>query len=189
MKEEIEKSHNSYAKYIIISLGLICVAAVCFIIFFLHGGTTVIENGSEDTTQERLICKSTTTAYPLFTYDNSNSKTMDITATFNNDELKSISLIYKLYYNDAELIAKSESVNHGALNTLSQNEGLGPDAFDAKFGKLKDSLQLSLYAAGSDINEKALKYFMLDSLNSKPYTQDKLMKVYTGQGFSCEAQK
>lgn len=189
MKEETEKSTNSYAKYVIISLGLICIAVVCFIIFFLHGGTTVIENGGGDTTQERLVCKSTSTAYPLFTYDNSNGKSMEISATFKDKELETISLIYKLFYDDTKLINESESFNHAALNTLSQDEGLGPDAFDAKFSKLKDSLQLSLYVNSSNINNKSLKYFMLDSLNNKPYTQDMLSKAYTKQGFTCEAQE
>ena len=111
---------------------------------------------------------------------------MKITATFNDGEMSSIALTYKLNYDTAEEIKKSESSNHGALNTLSQDEGLGPDAYEATYSKLKDGLQLSLYATGSEIDSRALKYFMLDSLTSTSYSQEKVAQAYASQGLKCE---
>ena len=184
MDKDKKRSINTWL--IITSIAFICVAVVCLILFLTQGQTTVTGGYSGLEAQEHLVCESKTTTYPLFSYDNSNGKSMKITATFNDGEMSSIALTYKLNYDTAEEIKKSESSNHGALNTLSQDEGLGPDAYEATYSKLKDGLQLSLYATGSEIDRRSLKYFMLDSLTSTPYSQEKIAQAYANQGLKCE---
>ena len=186
--ENTKKAHWSKTALVAVSFILIVVAVVSLLLFLMHGETTVTGAYEGTEVQENLVCESKITAYPLFSYDHSSSKTLSVNAIFKAHKLTSISLLYKLNYNSQEEIEKSEAVNHGALNLLSQGEGLGPDAFAAKYSKLKDGMQLSLYASGSDINEKALKYFMLSDLTT-PYTQEKVAKVYAGQGLNCEIKK
>lgn len=171
---------------VVTSIILICVAVVCLILFFTQGKTTVTGGYDGTAVQERLICESHITGYPLFTYDNSSSKVMKVTGTFQDDKLQSIALTYKLSYDSSDEIKKSESVNHGALGTLMQDEGLGVDAFQATYSKLKDGLQLSLYASGSEINDKALKYFMLEDLTSGSYSKDRITKIYASKGLDCQ---
>ena len=185
--ENNKKPRNSKTALVIVGIIAICIAVVCILVFFMQGKTTVVGDYSGTKTQARLICESTTTSYPLFNYDNSTGKSMKITATFEDDELNTISLIYKLNYNDAEEIKKSESVNHAALGVRSQDDGLGPDAYEAKYSKLKDGLQLSLYASKDDIDSRALEYFLLNDLISTPYNQEKVAKIYAKQGLKCEA--
>ncbi|MBQ2695118.1 hypothetical protein IJG04_00555, partial [Candidatus Saccharibacteria bacterium] len=175
--ENNNKKRDKNTWLIVVSILLVCIAVVCLILFLTQGQTTVTGGYDGLEAQEHLVCESKTTTYPLFSYDNSTSKSMKITATFRDDDLNSISLTYKLNYDDAEEIKKSEATNHGALNTTSQDEGLGPDAYEATYSKLKDGLQLSLYATGSEIDSRALKYFMLDSLTSTSYSQEKVAQA------------
>lgn len=181
-----DKKHRRNTWLVIASIVLVCIAVVCLVLFLTQGQTTVTGNYDGTDTQEKIVCESKITAYPLFTYDSSNGKSMKITGTFQDKELKTISLTYKLNYDDTEQVKQSEAANHGALNTLSQNEGLGPDAYEATYSKLKDGLQLSLYASGSEIDNRALKYFMLEDLTSKPYTMDQIAKVYANKGLNCK---
>lgn len=182
MKNNKKKSNTWF---IIVGILLILIAVIYLILFFLKGETVITGNYEGTEAQEHLICESNDTTYPLFNYDDSNSKSMKINTIFKNDELSSISLTYKLGYNSVEEIRQSEAFNHATLNTISQNEGLGPDAYNATYSKLKDGLQLSLYATSSDIDDKALKYFMLEDLNSKPYNQNEIINTYTKQGLKC----
>lgn len=184
-----KKKQNLTVILVIVGIALVCTAVVCLLLFLMQGETTITENDDGEQTAEKIICKSQEVSYPLFDYDNSDSKSMEVTATFRDDKLDSISLIYRLYYSDAKQIESSESINHAALNISSQGAGLGPDAYNAKYSKLKDSLQLSLYAEKDDINNKALPYFMLTKINVAPYTQDKVAKAYANQGFDCESYK
>lgn len=185
--ENNRKKRDKNTWLIITSIILVCIAAFCLILFLIQGKTTVTDSYKSATeTQGRLICESQTTTYPLFTYDSSTSKSMKITAIFKNNDLNSISLIYKLNYDNVEEITQSEASNHASLNLTTQKDGLGPDAYNATYGKLNDGLQLSLYATGGDIDDKALRYFMLENLTSVPYSKDKIAKIYTNQGLKCE---
>jgi len=182
-----KKKYGSSTRLMIVSMLLICVAAVCILMFFMQGQTTISSGHDGTEVQERLACEAHTIAYPLFDYDNSDNKSIKINAVFVDDELNSISLIYKLYYGSSEEVNKSESVNHAALNIISQSEGLGPDVFEATYSKLRDGLQLSLYASKSEINDKTLKYFMLEDLDGISYSREKIMDVYANKGLKCKA--
>ena len=180
------KSQKLNAWPIVAGIILICAAAVCLLACFMQDKLTITGDYVGTIKAEQLVCESEVTLYPLFNYDNSVSKSIKINASFESNELSSISLIYKLNYNSTEEISKSEAINHGALNTLSQNEGLGPDAYGAKYSKLGDGLQLSLYAVKNDIDDRALKYFMLENIDSTSYSQEKIAVAYTNKGLKCK---
>lgn len=183
-----KKKTKSKINFATTGILLICAAVICLLISLMYGKTTVTNIYGDEEERENLICESHITAYPLFSYDNSDSKTLKINVIFEADKIASISLIYKLNYNNEAETKKSESVNHGSLNTLSQNEGLGPDAFEAKYSKLSDGLQLSLFASGEEITTKALKYFMLEGLTPS-YTKEGVKEIYASQGLNCEVKK
>lgn len=187
MAKEAKNSNNKGLWLLIAGIILICIAVVCIVLFLIKGQTTVTSS-TDSTTTEHLSCESHTTPYPLFEYDESDSKSLKVNATFENDSLSSISLIYKLTYQDEDKLKLSEAKNHYALNHISQGEGLGPDAYNAKYSKGQDSIQLSLYANKSEIESKTLKYFMLNKLTSTPYTQNQIIKAYAAQGLKCEKQ-
>lgn len=190
MPEKTAKSNNKKLWLLIVGIMLVCVAIVCIILFLIQGQTTVSGNFEGNGKAEYLTCESRTTPYSLFDYDDSDSKNLKITATFENDKLSGVSLIYKLKYNDAEKLDYSSARNHAAVNKISQKEGLGPDPYTAKYTKTEDTLQLTMMAQGEDITNKTLKYFMLKGQSSgTPYTQDKVSKMYAEQGLKCEKHK
>lgn len=183
LKDKEKKVSRTFL--VIVGIILVCVAITCFVLFMINGETKIKSTQSKNKYLERLVCESDNTTYTLFSYDNSVSKNLKITMTFNEKKLDTISLIYKLKYDDIDEVGKSESINHGKFNTTSQEDGLGPDAFGAVFSKLKETLQLSLYASDSDIDSKALKYFMLDNLASASYNLEKITDVYANLGLNC----
>lgn len=186
--ENSKKKSRFRIDFVATGVLLIVVAVVCLLISLTNGKTTIVNTYDNAKGRDSVVCESNITTYPLFSYDNSDSKTIKINAVFDSDRLISISLVYKLKYSNQSEIRKSESVNHGALNISLQNEGFNPDAFEAKYSKLEDGLQLSLFASGDEISSKALKYFMLDGLTPS-YTQEDFRDIYVSQGFNCEIRK
>lgn len=172
---------------VVVGILCACIAVVCLVIFLLHGETTTTGGYNEGGAQESLTCTSNEVPYPLFEYDESTGKKMEITALFKDGDLDSISLVYKLDYEDEEKVKKSEAINHVALNNSFHDNGLEADALNATYSKLSDGMQLSLYAEGSNLNAKTLKYFLLKNMFNKPYSRDKITKTYTSQGLNCEA--
>ena len=154
----------------------------------MHGETIVTGSYGGTKLIKHLTCESYTTSYPLFNYDGSDSKSIRINASFEDDRLSSISLIYKLGYSNTEEIDKSEATNHAALNMSYQNDGLASDSYSAKYSKFKDGIQLSLYVTSDDIDNKALKYFILDGLTSVAYNREEIERIYIGKGLKCEMQ-
>jgi len=190
MPEKTAKSNNKKLWLLIVGIVLVCVAIVCIVLFLIQGQTTVSGNFEGNDKAEYLTCESKITPYTLFNYDESDAKSLKVTATFSDDKLSGISLTYKLTYNDPEKLTLSEAKNHAAVNLKAQEEKLGADPYNAKYTKTEDTLQLTMTAEGEEITNKALKYFMLKSQSSgTPYTQDKVSKMYAEQGLKCEKHK
>ncbi len=168
---------------------LILTAIVLFLCFFLQGETKITDNGGTTTVTKSLSCEIEGVQYPFFDYDNSTKKTTKINATFDNDELNTISLVHELYYNSSDEVTRSEAENHAALNLKTQDEGLGPDYPGANYAKLSNPnrLKLSLYIQGKKLNYGTVKYFELDWVESGTYNLSTVEKIYTEKGFKCEA--
>ena len=156
------------------SVILIFVAIVIFLIAALNGKTVVTGEFDGNKVTETLVCESERVNYPFFKYDNSNSKSLKINAIFEDEKIGSISLFYKLNYSNEEMAKKSESVNHAAMSESFASDGMKFDDLNSKYSFLDNSLQMSLYAKNSELNEKSLRYFMLYNI----YEVGNLTKVH-----------
>lgn len=183
-----KKGHNNKNISLILGLCLVIVAIIVIILFFLKGNTVISNTGGDTTTTEALACESSKVSYPYFTYDNSTKKNMKINIIFMNNKIDSISLIYNLYYNSAEEINRSESLNHAEMNKNFATKGLDADSLDAKYSKLDTSLQMTLNAETQKINEISARYFLLDKAASS-YNMDSLSKQYNSKGLDCKIYK
>ena len=169
------------------SLVLIFVAIIAIIILLLNGETKITGEFEGQKNTEALICEGEETAYPIFKYDNANSKSLKINAVFEDEKLTSISLIYKLDYDTEEEMKKSESVNHVAMSDNFADDGMEFDDLNSKYSFLDNSLQFSLYGRGDELNQKSLRYFMLLNIYDKDkLTKEKAAKTYNEKGLDCE---
>ena len=134
---------------------------ISIILFLLNGNTTTKTSDIKTIKNTSLRCSSNTVKYPFATYDNSLKKELKIDLIFNENILKTIALSYSLYYDNEEAVAISETQNHAAINIKFQNEGLGPDALNAKYTKLNDNFRLNLYHNGEKIDPVSAKYFLI----------------------------
>lgn len=182
-----KKSKTNWPATIGITLVLMVAAIAVCVTLSMQGKTKVTDNTAGPETSEALTCEVEGVVYPFFKYDESEKKTTKINAIFQDGVMSTISLIYSLYYNNSEQIVKSEAENHAALNLKMQNEGLGPDAFDANYAKLKDRLKLSLYAEAKKLNINTVKYFELDWVESGKYNMATVQANYEDRGFKCVA--
>ena len=156
-------------------------------IFALKGKTTITGEFEGNKKLETLVCQADGRDYPVFNFDNSSSKSLKINAVFNNDELESISLYYKLNYANEELARKSESVNHAAMNLSFYDDEMKTDDLNAKYSFVDNSFQMSIYAKKDELNEKSLRYFMLYNIYEvKSLTKEKMAKIYNEAGLNCE---
>ncbi|MBR3248740.1 hypothetical protein IKF89_01785 [Candidatus Saccharibacteria bacterium] len=182
-KKVKKKSKTNW--YLTIGISLLLTAVVLAICFFMQGETKTSGDWPELETSESLSCEVEGLAYPLFKYDNSDRKTTKVSMVLNNGKLRTISLVYQLYYSDSSKIERSEAENHAAMNLRMQDEGLGPDALGMNFARLADSMKMSLYADASALNGGTVKYFELDNVSK--YDLGTLRTAYEQKGFGCVA--
>ncbi len=183
----MKKGNKTNNWLIPVSLMLIFVIIIVIIIMnALNGKTTVTGEYGGTKKLETLVCQSERTDYPFFKYDYSDSKSLKINAVFEDEELSSISLYYKLNYSDEEMAKKSESVNHAAMSEHFNDDEMEFDDLNSKYSFLDSSLQISLYAKKADFNEKSLRYFMLNNIyNAEKLTKEKMAKIYNEAGLNC----
>lgn len=174
-----KKQNNKVAIVIVLLVVLLGVG-----ILFLTQGSTTTGQYPEDVRSESLTCVKDNIDYPFFAYDNATKKTAKIDIVFNQDKMKSIALTYSLYYNDSNSITASEAHNHAAMNKSFAASGLEADALDATYSKLKDRMQMTLYAnQNSDIAN--LKYFLIDR-DITDYNLNSYKDYYISLGFNCD---
>ena len=177
---------DSRNRLILAGLILVIFIIIAIVIRSMTGSTVVTGEHEGQLITETLVCESDQTSYPFFEHDNTDSKNLKVNATFENDKLASISLVYKLDYASLEEAKNSESFNHADLNLSFYDDDMEADSLNAKYSFLGNSLQLTIFAQKEDITEKTLKYFMLYNVYSpEKLTQEKLAKTYNEKGLSC----
>lgn len=187
--EKEGKSHR--ARNLILFLTLI-VIIILIILWLLRGKTTTRGQYPENVRNESLVCESTAISYPKITRADSDKKELQISLIFyGEEELKSASLTYTLYYSSEEKVTASESFAHAEFNKGLYSLGFDSEKFSNKFARFSDRLVVSLFANASDINEYAGSYFMINvnDLAVMPKTIFEYQKQYTSQGFSCKMTK
>lgn len=173
-------------RLIITGLILVLIAIILAIIFFLRGKTKVTGEWSGTKSTETVTCESNEVIYPIYTYNNANNRLLKVIATFADGILDNISLTYQLKYGDLVLAEKSDAKNQAAMNFSFGDDGFGPYAFDAKYSNINGVFQMTLYAESENLNDEALKYFLLDNLkDTQSYTQDSVTKAYINKGLNC----
>lgn len=172
--------------FVAIGMFLVIVAVVLLLAFFLRGQTTVSGENPDVKSTISLNCVSDDYKYDFFPYDNSDNKNLKIDIIFENEKVSSASLVYMLYYQNAENITESDAENHASMNINFSKDGLEADALNANFSKLSDGLKMSLYANIEDINDVTSKYFLLDYFD-KGYTIKNIQRIYESKGLICKS--
>lgn len=180
------KKHIGSEVFVAIGMFLVIVAVVLLLAFFLRGQTTVSGENPDVKSTISLNCVSNDYKYDFFPYDNSDNKNLKIDIIFENEKVSSASLVYMLYYQNAENITESDAENHASMNINFSKDGLEADALNANFSKLSDGLKMSLYANIEDINDVTSKYFLLDYFD-KGYTIKNIQRIYESKGLICKS--
>ena len=190
---------NKKITYTIIGIILILVSIVSILCFAMNGQTTYSDQQVSTTTTKSMTCSTSIANYPIFKYDGSTRKSMEIVTIFDsNDKLNKISLVYELYYPDNDKIEQSEAENHAAMNIDFGQNGLEADSLNATYSKLKDRFKISLTADANEISPTTAKYFLLDTSEQDSnkqwetgggYTQSTIQKIYASKGLKCTSSK
>lgn len=180
---EEKKEHR--AARLIFLLGFLALA-ILIIVWLLKGKMMSTNEKIPNVKNTALSCSSDSFVYPLFRYDNAESRNLEVKMIFSEDELKSISLEYTLFYNSAEAIKASEAHNHAEMNFNFGRSGLNPDHYDAKYTILSDSMRMNLYSVANRLDEAAKPYFLINGDGTFPTRKTELKKNYEAKGFSCK---
>lgn len=188
--EKLEKKDGgkkNKATSIMIIATILAAIIIVLLTLLLSGKTTTTGNYPDNENNKSLTCVSNDINYPIFTYDNSTKKEAKINILFSKDSIRSIALTYSLYYGDATSIIASEAHNHAAMNISFGANNLGTDALNAKYAKLENRMQMNLYATNSEINNVALRYFLINIDNDPtPDTVSSYKAIYEDEGMNCE---
>lgn len=187
--EEKTKTGKRKNSHVLIYVGMILagVAIILAIVFWLKGETKTYGNYPDPETNASLSCKTVGFSYPFFSYDNAKKRSTEMNAIFNGEELKTMTLVYTLDYDDASEVERSEASNHGTMNKHFYEDGLSADAFDSNYARLSDALKYTISADADKIyNGGGTKYFLLSEAGEPPYSINMVKKVYQKKGFKCE---
>ena len=168
----------------IVGVFLVLVAIVSIVSFLLGGQTTTDNQSGNIISSESLTCKGIDVPYQFISYDNSKEKRVKITISFNDNELSAISFFYDLYYNDAQSIETSKTVNSAELNVFYGKDGLPANSFSKSLTGDGQKATIALYANATDFNDRTSKYFMADGLGMHSNSES-FMKKYAEQGLNC----
>ena len=187
MENKTKNENTRKVAYAIAGVLFVVIAIVLVILFLLNGSVTKGDSSRTDIETESLSCESGDVEYPFFSFDESNKKSLKINMIFGEKRLDSLSLVYRLYYDDSDKISGSVAVNHADMNKSFNEDGLPVDVFGATYATLDDSMQMTLNASRKQINGATAKYFLLDEVTN--YSKDNLKEHYESKGFKCKDNK
>lgn len=180
----MEESHaNKRNTGWLLPVGLILLISIILLVIWImmQGKTTIVGDTPGAEKSKAVTCTIENMDYPFFDYTEADKKTATIKAVFTKDNIDSISLTYKMNYDNKEAVKNSEALNHAAMNN-SFGSVLGPDALGATYSTANKAFQMTLYASKSDLNENSRKYFLMEA----PLKGLKEYKThYENNGFEC----
>ena len=180
----MEEGKKQNREWIYVLIGMICIiVTVVSIVLFLLQGTVKTVSRSEIEVSESVVCEGEGLFYPLFRYDNSKGKSIKINVVFDEDRFETISLVYKLDYDNTEQSKQSSVENHAAMNKSFYEDSMEADSLDVRYSNLGDAMQMTLYAEAKQLNGVTAKYFLLDGVTN--YTRDTITRKYNSQGLDC----
>lgn len=168
-----------------VGITLTGVAVVMLGWFLLRGETKVSGKWNDAETVSALSCEANGVEFNYLSYEGMDSMSAKINASFNSDELSTISLIHKINYPDDAKAKASATVTHATMNKNFGKDRLGADALNARYSAQGTTMQMNLYATRSELNTANIKYFLLDESNGNNFAYDVMKKRYTSLGFVC----
>lgn len=184
-KKTKEKKNHKILK--LVSFLLLIAAITIVLIWLLHGNTTTSGQYPASIKNEALNCETDALSYPKITSATSSKKNLKINAIFTNEnKLKTIALIYTLYFNNEEETRRAEAFSHAEFNLGLNDQGYSSSTFENKFARYSDRLIISLFGNSSTLDEYTVSYFMLDGI---PADIEEYAEKYQAQGFICNRQK
>ena len=185
----MSKNNKQYQLWI--GLGLVIVAIILIMVFVINAmkgkesGTVTVGGEAEVT---GLVCKDTVLIHPALTSVSMNSRANTVTATFRDDKLSSISLLYEGDYGTEKAAESAEAFARADYNEiLVKKYGEQIDIFSVNFSVNGTKMQMVQTARDiSKINSNTVTYFLLDQGTSIAKTLEGLKRQYETKGFACE---
>lgn len=170
--------------YATIALVLIVVAVILTMLFSLNGETVYTSSDGDAEVVYSLACESDKVVYPFSAKDGAERRNLKIKAIFENDKLRTISLVYKVYSDDDSEIQRIGVDNRVVVNQFFAEDNLPADALGVTFSSLNDSAQISFYANANEVNSSSARYFLLDGMNGA-YKRNAVARRYNEKGLDC----
>lgn len=189
--EKESKQRKMTTNMFIISLTLTLIAIVLFIVFNLKGEEKTSGDFVDIESAVSVTCEAEGVDYPLFDSSGATEKRITTKMVADGATIHDISLVNELYFGSEEAVIESRDRNHFSLNKSFEIDVLEPDEYDAMYSTFDDHYKVSLFASSGDINNKALKYFMLDELDKSDdgYSYSDAIDIYEKYGFKCKENK
>lgn len=176
------ESNNKRSWLFVSGIGLCALAVVFLILFLLQGKTKYSDSKGSTIKTQSITCASDNVVYPFQTA--SGGGAIKIHIVLNDDKLKSISLVYRLYYSDSSAIEQETTRLNADMNRAFGENGLGVDALGVTYSPLADSVQMTLYTERKSLNSDSAKFFLLEE-SSGDYTKDKILRIYGDKNLNC----
>jgi hypothetical protein len=145
-----------------VGISFVVLIVVAVILFMMQGKTTIVGDTPGAEKSKAITCTIENAVYPFFEYTEADKKLTTVKVIFTKDNVDSISLTYRMSYEDEEALKRSEALNHSAMNN-SFGSLLGPDALRVSYSTANKVFQMTLYATKSELNENSRKYFLMEA--------------------------
>lgn len=186
---KLNKNAKRYQLWV--GIGLITIAIVLIVTAVVNAtkgktaGDVKVGNESKVT---GLICKDTALIHPALVSVPMNSHTNTITASFQDDKLSSISLMYEGVYGTERAAKSAEAFARADYNEiLVKKYGENIDVFLVNFPVNGVTMQMVQTTRDiSKINTNTVTYFLLDQGTIIAKTLNGLKEQYETKGFACE---
>ena len=189
--KEVKLSKNNKQYQLWMGLGLVVVAIALIAVVVVNAmkgevtGDVKIGGEAEVT---GLVCRDTASIHPALASVPMGSRTNTVTASFQNDKLSSISLMYEGDYGTEKAAESAEAFARSDYNEiLIKKYGEKIDIFSSNFSANGAKMQMVQTARDiSRINNNTVTYFLLDQGTDIAKSLDGLKKQYEAKGFACE---
>ena len=187
MKTDSDKKNSKIITLEMFGVVFVIIAVIFAIWFFLNGEKIVSGGFPEVIRLNTLDCKiQNESVYKILGEEKTDSRSLEIKAIYNEQELNSIALTYILYYGDTRSIDIMTPQLKVALDKSFEKDNLSPSALSSNWSSFKNGLELNLYATRSEITDNSAKYFLLDFGVKNPLTLDSMKDAYEKNGFLCK---
>lgn len=186
---KLSKNNKQYKLWmgLVLLLAVIAVVVVVVVNAMKGEATGDVKIGGEAKVTG-LICKDTVSVHPATESVPADFRANTVTASFQDDKLSSISLMYEGDYGTEKAAESAEVFARSDYNEiLIKKYGEKIDIFSSNFSANGTKMQMVQTARDiNKINRNTVTYFLLDQGTNIAKTREELKKQYETKGFSCE---